>query len=701
MSTDSDRYENRTAKSFSSPSASHLSSLAGSLAMPDARLAERAASGGLRERSFRLLQRLWQDGWTRMTIELAAVYVAISAILRCVLWLRFGREAGVALSHLPGVLACGALGDGIESIYLLLPLTLYWALVPRRLWQLRRHRWLLHLVGLGALFGLLYLCAIEFFFFDEFNARFNLVAVDYLIYPQEVLTNIWEAYPVLWVLILAGIASLVLWLALRRTLGGRLPPRPAGHRWGRLAIHVAMVIAVLTLVSTRTFAGFDHRVADELAINGVSSFFEALHTNEIDYHAHYRTGDRNRLFALLTDHLATPSSSFLHLDHHRLDRLHAPPRKPLQTLAPTGEPPGREMNVVVVVEESLGAEFLGAYGSDQGLSPAFDALAQEGLLFTSAYATGTRTVRGLEAIVASFPPIPSEAILKRPGNEDIATWGKVMRRRGYHTSFLYGGYSYFDNMRSFFSHNGFVVSDRTEIPDPTFANIWGASDQDLFRHALAFFDELEGRGKPFLSLVLTTSNHKPFTFPPGIPGVPERGGGRLAGVRYADYALGEFLRRAADHPWFDDTLFVVVGDHGARVYGAAQIPLYSYEIPILFYAPKRLAAERVATPISLLDIAPTVLGLLGEPYTAPFFGQDVLNDDRDPSRPLLFNHDHDVGLLRGEELVVLGLKKKVEGYRYDRAEQSLTPAPPDPALVDLATAYYQVAYDQFTDHLYR
>ena len=373
-------------------------------------------------------------------------------------------------------------------------------------------------------------------------------------------------------------------------------------------------------------------------------------------------------------------------------------RGPIRSASPARNLP----NVVVVAEESLGAEFLGAYGDDRGLSPSFDRLAENGLLFIHAYATGTRTVRGLEAITASFPPIPSVSILRRPGSEGAAVWSRVMGDLGYESSFLYGGYAYFDNMAHYFSTNGFAVSDRTDVIAPVFANIWGVSDQDLFDHALDYYDrQNQTRAEPFFSLIMTTSNHKPFTFPPGVPGVPEEGGGRLAGVRYADWALGRFLEQAESHPWFDNTLFVVVGDHGARIYGASQIPLHTYTVPILFYAPDRLPAGRIDVRTSQIDIAPTLLGLLGVSYEAPFFGQNVLALPPGTERTLLFNHNHDVALLRGDEMVVLGLHQAVDSYRVDENGRDMTPIETDPELADLAIAYYQTAYDLFQQHLYR
>ena len=148
---------------------------------------------------------------------------------------------------------------------------------------------------------------------------------------------------------------------------------------------------------------------------------------------------------------------------------------------------------------------------------------------------------------ASFPPIPTVSILRRPGNQGIGSWGKVMDDLGYQSSFLYGGYGYFDDMNSFFAGNGFQVLDRTDIDKVRFENIWGVTDEDLFDRAIQHYGEQYQAGKPFFSIIMTTSNHKPFTFRPGLEqeGIKPEGGGRQSGVRYADYALGYFLREAA------------------------------------------------------------------------------------------------------------------------------------------------------------
>ncbi len=456
-------------------------------------------------------------------------------------------------------------------------------------------------------------------------------------------------------------------------------------RWLPLAAYLLAVILAISFWSTDLLSTDSNRVANELAQNGLSSFVRAALTNEIDYQANYKSGDPKDNLAVVTRELSRGGGTFTRLADGRLDR------------AFPGRPDGLgRLNVVLVSSESFGAEFSRLYGSDRDLTPNFDAFAQQGIWFSKAYASGTRTVRGLEAFTSSIPPIPTVSILRRPGFKNVATWGAVMRSLGYQTSFLYGGYGYFDNMNAYFGDNGFEVQDRRSIDKVRFENIWGVADEDLFDHSLAYFDRLHASGKPFFSVIMTTSNHKPFTFRKGLEdhGIPPEGGGRAAGVRYADFALGEFLRDAREHAWFDDTVFVVAADHGARVYGAEEIPLKTYEIPVMFYSPKHLAPRRVDALTAQIDIAPTVLGLLGMPYEAPFFGQDSLNTPAE-GRLAFFNHNHDVAIYRDGHLVVFGLGKTVNTFSYDPGSDRYAAAPRDPELERLGIAYYQTAYELF------
>ena len=627
-----------------------------------------------------------------LPFALGVAILLIGAVSRAWLWLQFGVPAGVDLIELPLIAFGGVLNDAVVALYLMAPLVVYIALLPDAWYGSRANRMSLAIGSWLTLFALVFLAIAEFYFFQEFDARFNLVAFDYLAYPTEVAGDIRAEYPVTTVVLGAAmVATAGLWWIRRRIGDGAEVATGARGRLMVLALYAALAVLAFAYWPTDRLSFASNRVANELVQNGLSGFMRAATTNEIDYRANYASADPRENLALIGRELARGGGNFTRLADGRLDRSF--PTRP-KGLGP--------LNVVLVSSESFGAEFSRLYGSDRNLTPNFDAFARKGLWFPHAYASGTRTVRGLEAFVSSIPPIPTVSILRRPGSENVATWGAVMRSLGYHTSFLYGGYGYFDNMNHFFGSNGFETVDRKSIESVRFENIWGVSDEDLFDHSLQYLDRVHAAGKPFFSIIMTTSNHKPFTFREGLEqyGVPPEGGGRAAGVRYADFALGRFLRDAEHHSWFDDTVFVVAADHGARVYGAEQIPLKTYEIPLMIYSPKHIEPRCVESLMTQIDIAPTVLGLLGLPYEAPFFGQDALTTSS-KHRIAFFNHNHDVAIYRDGRMVVFGLKRSVHTYDYDPSKNRYSAAPRDPELERLGIAYFQTAYDLFEQGRYQ
>ena len=499
-------------------------------------------------------------------LTLALWYVAICGVLRIFMWIAFAPAAQVRVSTLWWIVPAGAIADALQSLYLLAPFAVFLWLMPDRWYRRKGMRRTLLAGSVIFMFAFLFIAAIEYFFFEEFDSRFNLVSVDYLLYPTEVVGDIWAEYPVMPLLGAALVLAIAgaWWLRRRLTTGTEVvtPLRRTLQTVRRLRrCRRSRTHAVLN-----QYAGLSgNRVANELAANGPSSFFRALNTSEIDYHAYYATRDPQQNLRLLQQQLGVGDCHFTRLPEGRIDR--ACPARP--------EGLGK-LNVVLVTSESFGAEFSKLYGSERDWTPEFDRFAQQSLWFRNMYASGTRTVRGLEAVTASIPPIPTVSIVRRPGHDNIATLGAVLARHGYATAFLYGGYGYFDNMNEFYSSNGYDLRDRNQLTrKPRFENIWGVADEDLFDHGLDYMDDLARQGKPFFVHIMNTSNHKPFTFRPGLEavGIKPEGGGRESGVRYADYAQGYFLREAAKHPWFDNTIFIVVADHGARVYGKQEIPL--------------------------------------------------------------------------------------------------------------------------------
>lgn len=250
-------------------------------------------------------------------------------------------------------------------------------------------------------------------------------------------------------------------------------------------------------------------------------------------------------------------------------------------------------------------------------------LPENGLSFTNMMSTGTRTVRGIEAVMLSIPPTPGNSIVRRPGNDRLFTLGTPFRNKGYSLDFIYGSIGYFGNMNAFFAGNGYRVTDKLDFSQQsnTFSNAWGQCDEDLCSESIRLADESFRAGAPFQQVLLTTSNHRPYTFPEGKVNMEQ--GSRRNAVRYADFAVDKFMREAREKSWFDDTVFVFVGDHPSSIAGKTEVPADAYGIACIIYGPKFFAPEKVETLCSQIDVAPTLLASLGWTYRSPFFGTNA------------------------------------------------------------------------------
>jgi phosphoglycerol transferase MdoB-like AlkP superfamily enzyme len=608
-------------------------------------------------------------------------------------------QQALARNGVGRVLEALAVGEGfdlVSALWLAAPLVLFLTVLPERWFRWRATRGLLFLWMAVAAFSGLFVAAAEYFFFEEFNGRFNFVAVDYLIYPTEVVDNIWQSYHTGIILTVIGIATLALLYLLSRPMRAAWLHRASRlQRLAFLGVY-ATVLAVATMVVSPALARIsDDRALNELAGNGYYSFWMALLGSDAPYDGLYATRPQATNLARLHRLLAEPAAAATTFAADSTLR----PVLPLN--------PERKMNVVIVLEESLGSEFIGALdtevqrGVKESLTPRFDALTREGTLLTHAFSTGNRTIRAIEATTSSLPPLPGESIVRRDQSVDLFTLPELLKSRGYQTMFVYGGRALFDGMGKYLSHNGVdKIVDQKDFPDGTFTTAWGACDEAIFSKALREMDGLAATGKPFYSLVLSVSNHRPFTFPQDQIKAEPRFHRRENVVRYADHALGRFMREAKSHDFYKNTVFVLMGDHGARVYGAAEIPLASYQVPILIVAPGVVpAGARLDTIASSLDVPSTVLGLMGMGYDSKFFGHDLFRIDPSAGRALM-THNNDIALMRGNRMAVLGLHESADLYDVNPATGEMAPIKkPDAAgreLIEDAIAYFNGA-----DRLYR
>ena len=335
-----------------------------------------------------------------------AVFLTASTATRLALWLALPGSAGVALIDLPGIFAVGLLYDLTFVMLTALPAAFLLWLVPQILWHRAGFRWLVSSVVVLSFYLLGFIVVAEWVFWDEFGARFNFISVDYLIYRREVTENLWESYPVVWLFasigLLAGLAGFTLRTAVRTALSSVQQFRSRSWAFALIALMAAGAIA---LMDQKPRENFQNVYARELASSGPYQFFAAFRNNELDFDTFYASMPSpalaKELQALLKSQLATPIDTDPMGIYRAIDN------------------PGIEqrLNIMLIMVESLSADYLSRFGRTDHITPNLDALTPDSLFFSNFYATGTRTTRGLEAVTLSIPPTPGRSIVKRIGRE--------------------------------------------------------------------------------------------------------------------------------------------------------------------------------------------------------------------------------------------------------------------------------------------
>jgi len=572
----------------------------------------------------------------------------------------------------------------VHESWPLVILFLFFLPMPALAYSGRSGQWSMYLMGLVLLYGLLFVAACELVFWNEFSVRFNFIAVDYLVYTTEVIGNIRESYPIFTWLGLLVLATLVIFALSKRGLR-TLDDGTRFWQRGKVAL-LWLVLTVLSLFAVN--GSMKDRTANsyvnELAGNGIYQFFAAFRSAHLDYSKFYRTLPDDKAFSILREQLKAPDATYLSNDPQDLTRV----------ITRVGEE--KHLNVVLISVESLSGDYLGTFGNKENLTPYLDSLVSQSVFFDNLYANGTRTVRGLEALSLSVPPTPGDSLIREHHNENLFSLADIFNDRGYQSDFVYGGYGYFDNMNYFFSNNGYHTVDRGDIPKDApihSQNVWGVSDEDLYTLALQQMDSIHNDGKPFFLHIMTTSNHRPYTYPAGR--VPQVSPSRPGSVAYTDWSIKDFIARARIKPYFDNTVFVITADHCASSAGKTTLPINHYHIPLWIYSPKNFPPQRVEQVMGQLDIPPTLLGMLNFSYRTRFFGQDVFQLPPNEGHALPGTYEK-LGYLHNNALTVLEPQQKLEQFTPNYATGDATPInPQNQTLIDQAISYYQVASEQF------
>lgn len=518
-------------------------------------------------------------------------------------------------------------------------------------------------------------------FIMEYDLRPNRLFVEYLIYPKEVFSMLWQGYKIeLFIGLVGSIATLWLgWI-----LSGKVTENVRQIKWQWRPV-LAIAVVLLGVLGARSSLG--HRplnpamvafssdpLVNDLVLNSSYSVFFAINNMKSERSADKFYGQMSQDKIIELVKASSAKHDFVQGSLPTLNVNNATYQ-------------GKPKNLVILLQESLGARFVGGLGG-LPLTPNLDKLLEEGWNFTQMYATGTRSVRGIEAITTGFPPSPSRAVVKLSKSQTgFFTIADLLKKQGYHTQFVYGGEAHFDNMKSFFLGNGFEqIVDEPQYQNPEFTGSWGVSDEDLYNKADEEFTRLNKEGKPFFSLVFTSSNHSPFEYPAGkIEPYESEFNTRNNTVKYSDYALGTFFDKAKQSDYWENTIFIVIADHDARVFGSQLVPVDRFHIPAVILG-KGIEPRKDDRLANNIDMPPTLLSLIGIDATSPMIGRDLTKPLAREDERAMMQFDKNYGYLTRDSLVVFSPGEKVSSYHYNFEDKSLTPKEVSQEALDKAKA---------------
>ena len=557
----------------------------------------------------------------------------------------------------------GLRADVVQMGYLTLPLLLLAPLFLNRwgvgLWQ--------KIQGIWLIVAITYIAFMEIStpaFIMQYDLRPNRLFIEYLAYPKEVFSTLWGGFKP-W-LFLSGVVVIGCLYGLTKLAKCLNRSTGVGHKHIVSSLIVWPVLVILVFAGVRSTLA--HRPANP-AFFAVTS--DALVNSLIissAYSVEYAIYNIRHEASAARVYGSVPIDQILNTvkkQPHLVAKTFPSEQYPTVHFNTASRNYDKPKNIVVILEESLGATFVKDLGGI-GVTPNLEQLRQEGWWFKQLYATGTRSVRGIEAVISSFLPTPARSTVKLSlSQQNFYTAADLLSRKGYFTEFIYGGETHFENMGNFFIGNGFQsILGQSDIINPQFLGSWGASDEDLFNTAHQRFEKHEKTGQPFFSLVFTSSNHEPFEFPDNAIELYSKPKNAVENaVKYADFALGQFIKKAKNSDYWEDTIFLIVADHDTRVYGNELVPINKFRIPGLILGGS-IQPREIDSIASQIDLLPTVISLAGISAWTPAIGQDLSAKDVPPANRAMMQFGNNYAWMTNEGVAILTPGEDMTGH-YD------------------------------------
>lgn len=599
----------------------------------------------------------------RWIVFLAGFFLVVMTLLRVGTYFAFLRER-IPLSQTWAGFWLGFRFDGRIVASAMLPLLVLggvpWLNAFSRAFG--RKFWLTLLGGFSA--GLLVFYTADFLHYRYLNQRLNASVLGYLADARISGGMLWQSYPIVRLLLailvaLTGFIAVFLFLHRRAAAITVTLRRPARIAWfvGTLLVCLVAIFGRIGQYPLRWSDAFNLRndILANLALNPVQSFLSSLDFRASGFDA-----------AKVRQHYAF-MSSYLGVDAPDPERLTFERRIPARSGVAVGQP-----NVVLVICESFSAYKSSMWGNPLDTTPFFAELCQQGLFFDNCYTPHYGTARGVWATITGTPDVEAvETASRNPALVDQHTI--INDLTAYEKLYFIGGSSSWANIRGLLTNNikGLKLYEENSYSSPR-VDVWGISDKNLFREANAV---LAQQTKPFFAVIQTADNHRPYTIPDedlkefskwDVPAEKLKQCGfdsleEMNAFRYTDYCFKKFFEVARQSPFFDRTIFVFVGDHGIDGNAGTMFPpawteqeLTSYHVPLLFYAPKLIPPQRVHAVSSMVDILPTLAGLLNVPYRNSTMGRDLLRQQQidggaSNAAFIIDRHENVIGLVKQQQ----------------------------------------------------
>lgn len=517
--------------------------------------------------------------------------------------------------------------------------------------------WIYYLVIVSSL--LLFFFGADFGHFDYVETRLNASALNFIEDFAISMSMLWQSYPLFWIFLLLSVIIYLLYRFFHRSHAKvhtvKHPFKPMRAVW----MILLLVIGIAGFNPAKPLMWKDaFRLGDNfrayLALNPLENFFTTLRFRK----PFADVSHAKMQFETMKQLLQLPAENQL-LDFKRNETFSQQPRK---------------MNVVLVICESLSMYKTSLSGNPLNATPYLQQLANEGLLFERCFSPHFGTARGVFALLTGIPDVQLSKFSTR--NEAAIDQHTIVNAFTDHEKFYFiGGNSEFNNFKGLLVNNvnGLHLFEEGMYKSPKF-NVWGISDNNLFKEANAVLSQ---QTKPFFSIIQTADNHRPFVLPVedsaavGSIAVSEEelkkygfdSQGELQVLRYTDYSIKQFIETAKQQPWFENTLFVFVGDHGVKGNAKALYPdawtnerLTDEHIPLLFYAPGFIKPEKRKEAVSQIDVLPTIAGLLNQPYTNTTIGRDLLRKQGAKDFAFIIHHDEGkIGVVNNDFYYILNM----------------------------------------------